>query len=315
MTKRCVPPEVEPQLDPYLHQWEDTTSEGWYPWRLDVLLVNIIEAVFSMVAIFFFTTRLVLYEVKSGIFPLLYVAVLVLSAIYKVNTQNLLHDKTLTTKLAVRRNYLIWHLWIDLLVVVLCFLEFFHVASGPFRLVAFLKLGDIMNVLDKCEVIISVRRTGVILWKLLSIFLLNMLVAHIIALIVFAMVEDGQTPNWMAANNLLRSHSDWSSVYVWGFYWGTTIMLTIGFGDLTAKNPKEAIVVAFVEMVSVITFAYCINAIQSLLVSLREFDEAKTHNLGIVNRYMNTNHVPYSLQAEVKKTIGHMTDTEKSAKV
>lgn len=30
----------------------------------------------------------------------------------------------------------------------------------------------------------------------------------------------------------------WSEQYVWGYYWGTTVMLTVGFGDITPANYK-----------------------------------------------------------------------------
>jgi hypothetical protein len=73
----------------------------------------------------------------------------------------------------------------------------------------------------------------------------------------------------MTNAGLSRHQDDWSTVYIWAFYWSTTIMLTIGFGDLTPKNTKEVAIVTFTEMFSVLIFAYCLNAIQYLLVSLR----------------------------------------------
>jgi hypothetical protein len=119
----------------------------------------------------------------------------------------------------------------------------------------------------------------------------------------------------MASAGLSRHQHDWFHAYIWAFYWSTTIMLTIGFGDLTPKNSKEALIVTFVEMFSVIIFAYCISAIQSLLVSLREYENAKYHNLIIVNRYMHDNKIPYELQADVKHVVTNMTDTTKIIEV
>jgi hypothetical protein len=262
---------------------------------LDVLLVDAVMLAFHMTAIFLFTSHLVLYEVKERVFPLIYIGALMFSCIYKLNTQILIHDETIIRKAAVRRNYIHKHLFIDLLMVTLSLLEFYEVNSSMFRLVAFVKLIDIRHILQKFEVIISVNRTGLILWQLLSIFLLNILVAHTISLIIIGMVDDAKQPNWMASASISRNQHDWFAAYTWALYWGTTIMLTIGFGDMTAKNSKEALIVTFVEMFSVIIFAYIINAIQSLLVSLREYDNAKYHNLSVVNRYMRNNNVPYDL--------------------
>jgi len=35
---------------------------------------------------------------------------------------------------------------------------------------------------------------------------------------------------------LNQDHAPWFQQYVWGYYWGTTIMLTVGFGDISAAN-------------------------------------------------------------------------------
>ena len=42
--------------------------------------------------------------------------------------------------------------------------------------------------------------------------------------------------NWMTAKNIINS--DWTEKYIWSYYWGTTIMLTVGFGDLAATTYK-----------------------------------------------------------------------------
>lgn len=31
-------------------------------------------------------------------------------------------------------------------------------------------------------------------------------------------------------------NNPWIDKYIWGYYWGTTIMLTVGFGDICASN-------------------------------------------------------------------------------
>lgn len=43
----------------------------------------------------------------------------------------------------------------------------------------------------------------------------------------------------MHKENLIQA--PWYEQYSWAYYWGTTIMLTVGFGDLSAANYKEAI--------------------------------------------------------------------------
>lgn len=66
--------------------WTDST-EGWPPYRFDVMLNNVVQLCFNMVAIFIFTTRVVLTHAEMGIFPLLYIGAIVVSAVYKCCTK------------------------------------------------------------------------------------------------------------------------------------------------------------------------------------------------------------------------------------
>ena len=69
--------------------------------------------------------------------------------------------------------------------------------------------------------------------------------------------------------------------YAWLYYWATTIMLTVGFGDLDATNYQEAIVLKMIEMVSCITLAYNINCVKTLISNIREQDLEKGKNYKI----------------------------------
>ena len=42
--------------------------------------------------------------------------------------------------------------------------------------------------------------------------------------------------NWLIKHNLIND--PWWQKYIWGYYWGVTTMLTVGFGDFVASNYK-----------------------------------------------------------------------------
>lgn len=42
--------------------------------------------------------------------------------------------------------------------------------------------------------------------------------------------------SWMNLKQIVDA--PWYEQYAWAYYWGTTIMLTVGFGDLSAANYK-----------------------------------------------------------------------------
>lgn len=45
---------------------------------------------------------------------------------------------------------------------------------------------------------------------------------------------DPSSSSWYERVNI--QDSSWYIKYLWGYYWGTNIMLTVGFGDLAAQS-------------------------------------------------------------------------------
>ena len=72
--------------------------------------------------------------------------------------------------------------------------------------------------------------------------------------------------------------------YMWAYYWATTIMMTIGFGDITATNHIEAIIFFFLEFFSCIVLAYNISEIGSVIFSLRSAGNEYQKKISIFKR-------------------------------
>ena len=76
--------------------------------------------------------------------------------------------------------------------------------------------------------------------------------------------------NWHIRKNI--TESGWASQYIWGYYWAVNIMLTVGFGDLSATTVDEALCLIFIEIFSVMCLAYNINWIGTLISNIRAQD-------------------------------------------
>lgn len=100
--RKHVPTEVSAALDSTRNQLEDASKEGWSNERLDVMLIDLVSGCFHLVSIFLFTTRVVLSGVVMGIYPILYIGVLLISCLYQMNTQIHYSDKMLVRKTAIR---------------------------------------------------------------------------------------------------------------------------------------------------------------------------------------------------------------------
>lgn len=49
--------------------------------------------------------------------------------------------------------------------------------------------------------------------------------------------------NWLIQASI--QNEPWYIIYINAFYWGCTIMMTIGFGDILPANPGEKVVTGF----------------------------------------------------------------------
>ena len=79
--------------------------------------------------------------------------------------------------------------------------------------------------------------------------------------------------NWQAKKGIIVN--GWTSKYIWSYYWAVNIMLTVGFGDLSATSDHEALCLIFVEVFAVLCLAYNISLIGTLISNIRDKDIEK----------------------------------------
>ena len=100
--------------------------------------------------------------------------------------------------------------------------------------------------------------------------LLNFCFAHLLAILLSVMADISPRDNWMTVKNIY--HAEWYEQYIWAYYWGTNIMLTVGFGDIAASNYKEALCLIFIETVSCVVLAYNVSCVGDLIMNIKEKD-------------------------------------------
>jgi hypothetical protein len=138
------------------------------------------------------------------------------------------------------------------------------------RLFIITKIPQCLEKLDKLEVSFIKNYYNEQYWSLVKVVLFNFCFAHILAVFLSAMAQINPTDNWYRTKGI--ASEGWFPKYVWSYYWGVNIMLTVGFGDLTATNHIEALCLIFIEIFSVMCLAYNINWIGTLISNIRSQD-------------------------------------------
>ena len=110
-------------------------------------------------------------------------------------------------------------------------------------------------------------------WSLVKVFLINFLVAHILSILLILMAGLNPRKNWLIEKEL--HHLLWHEKYIWSCYWSTNIMLTVGFGDISAVTTQEAMCLIFIEMLSCILLTYNINSVGTILRSIASYEIEK----------------------------------------
>ena len=144
------------------------------------------------------------------------------------------------------------------------------------RLFIITKLPQCLDRLEKLEVSFIKNYYNEQYWSLVKVVLFNFCFAHILAIFLSAMAELNPGDNWQKTKGL--AGEGWFPKYVWAYYWGVNIMLTVGFGDLSATNHREALCLIFIEIFSVMCLAYNINWIGTLISNIRAQDLEKGKN-------------------------------------
>jgi len=57
--------------------------------------------------------------------------------------------------------------------------------------------------------------------------------------------------------------------YIYSFYFGTSTIFTVGYGDISPRNEVEVVIVIVVQSVGVIIMGYIINEIGYNLSAIR----------------------------------------------
>jgi potassium voltage-gated channel Eag-related subfamily H protein 1/potassium voltage-gated channel Eag-related subfamily H protein 5 len=102
-----------------------------------------------------------------------------------------------------------------------------------------------------------------------------------------------------AGKSLFEYDEDFGIQYIYSLYWASTTMISIGYGDITPKNPSEVAFTIFIQFLSCLLYGYAINQIWSIIQELNA-KKSKIHSrLNLINLYMRDKEISPELTSRV----------------
>lgn len=96
-----------------------------------------------------------------------------------------------------------------------------------------------------------------LLWRLTKILVFNFVLAHIVATILMGISYFDPAHSWIVKYGI--DGSVWYVYYATSYYWGTIIVTTVGFGDISCGNWREAIVVSILVIFTTMILGFNIS--------------------------------------------------------
>jgi voltage-gated potassium channel len=169
-----------------------------------------------------------------------------------------------------------------------------YLSLQALTLVKLLKAGRIFNELEESLGIIPSVRRLILFGYWLSAAI------HLMAL------------GWIliGASESARSPID---QYIRAFYWVTTTVATIGYGDYGPNHDSnlQVLYTIFVEIIGVGMFSYIIANVSSLISNLDIARSSYQRRLDEVNAYLRSQHIPTDLQERVRDYYSYLWEKQR----
>ena len=178
------------------------------------------------------------------------------------------------------------------------------------RITFFLKVVDLMDKVEALETKLLNTSYKEHCWGLAKIFLTNFMLAHFLAVLLIMVTWLNEKENWLSKVNAMRA--PWYEQYSWAYYWGTTIMFTVGFGDISAVNYQEAWLVVLIQTFSCITLAYNLNCVGALISNLRAEEIEKVKKQKILKHLSEKNSISQDLTVRINNYIEECSNIKKN---
>ena len=232
---------------------------------------------------------------------------------------------------AIIIHYFKTELFMDVSTAVLYFIDMRDYHHWAFFKMWFLlrskKIGNIYEKLqEKFKISLKVHPSFI---DLINLLFFSFFILHIFACfwfyIAFIDQDNPNAKNWLTANDL--NHEDMVTQYLYAFYWSTVTIMTVGYGDISAKNTIEVIFSSFTIFFGCALFAYFVNSVGVIVQDIKKdtyifkyliitgnakntFFQIFRTKMNVINKYMEKKNIDHNLQMKIREYLRFIWEEE-----
>ena len=166
-----------------------------------------------------------------------------------------------------------------------------------FRMMRFLRFFKLFIIFKRWESLSWINPGYIRIGKFYSIVLL---LVHWISCLMFftAYIDNFPQNSWVVQTGIEKAEI--FTQYVRSIYWTTTIMTTVGFGDITPYRDIEYLLISIVMILGATMYALIIGNITSLFNSLDTVKNSYKNKVEAINQYLRHRNVPPEINARIR---------------
>ncbi|EAR99913.2 cation channel family protein (macronuclear) [Tetrahymena thermophila SB210] len=286
--------------------------------------------VYSQCVIYFFLIPLEIFfpdQVRNHqitqIFQLILISLLTINFFQVLNTSMYIHGELIKNRAVIfKKRIRNWQFFIDVICLTIIILDMLiqETRFPSFAIVFYLKITTIFRFDKKFLNLIQLMRRMKAGYLLIRLTCGIMFLCHIAACIYLKVgqyqlngysqdqIDDDKPQSWLAP----YLKYPFFIQFLWALYWAVTTILTVGYGDITPKEPNEVVVTIICMLISCVIFAYCINSIWEILQDLKKKEVKYMEIMNAINRYMRDKSVNTQLKLKIRAYIQYYYKKQKS---